>query len=70
MLQYCHSWFQSGRAQYEKSQQNKKDEKDKSRNDREIERSEKNHWRNKINLVIIKNSGFEVIIYYHIIYKS
>lgn len=43
---------------YKRSEENKRGEKDK-----------RNYYRNKINLVIWKSSGFKANIYYYIIYR-
>ena len=69
----------SGRAQYEKGQQDGEDGKGKmggedgkgkmGGEDRENKRSRVGYWGNKINLVVRENSSSEASIYHHIIYK-
>ena len=60
----------SGKTQYEKNQQGRKDEKDKrGGKNGEGERNEEGHWKNKVNLVVKENGGFETSVYHYIIYK-
>ena len=58
------------KAKFRKSQHDGEDGKGiKSGEDREDKRSRENYWGNKVNLVLKKNTGSEVGIYYYIIYK-
>ena len=60
----------SGRAQYEKGQQDRKDGKDKKgRKDGKGEKSRESYWGNKVNSVVKENCGSEASVYHYIIYK-
>lgn len=59
----------NGRTQDKKGQRGEKDEKNKkNRENKRDEKDKGSYCKNKINLVIGENSGFEASIYYHIIY--
>ena len=60
----------SGRAQYKKGQKGGKNRKDKrGRENKRGKRDRGGHYRNKVNPMVGKSSGFETSIYYHIIYQ-
>ncbi len=61
----------SKRAQYREGQKGRKYEKDnRDGENRKSERNREGYWGNKINSVVGEDSGFEISIYYHIIYRS
>lgn len=53
--------FKSEKAQYKKGQKN--------RENRKSDRSGRNYWRNKKELLVRKNNGFEINVYYYRIYQ-
>ena len=60
----------SGKAQYKKGQQIGEDRNNKrGEKDRKGEKSREDYWRNKENLMVRENNGFEASVYYHIISK-
>ena len=73
-MHQCHNiaifGTKSGRAQYGKHHRDRKDGKGKrDGKDGEDERNSESHWRKKVISMVRKNCGFEISVYYYIIYK-
>ena len=58
------------KAQYKEGQKSGEDGKDKKgRENERVERGERDHYGNKINLVVEKSSNSETSVYHHLIYR-